>query len=281
MGQDILPLFCGVRPLALPVSPQTRVVTEAVKQLLDGPPDPVRLEQALRMLAKWRSGLVANTLVKRSGSVVLSGPFKGMVYDSGAAEGSRAARLIGAYEASLAPIIETIVAKPYRLLIDIGCAEGYYAVGLARRMPQASVWARDVDARAQALCRRLAEANGVAERVQVGGLVTHADFDICTKQQTLVLCDIEGAEDHLLDPTAAKGLLAADILVETHDAFQRGLSDKIAARFAPTHLVQKIGRRLQDEGLPDWMEGLSDMDRLLALWEWRAGPTPWLWMVRR
>jgi hypothetical protein len=33
--------------------------------------------------------------------------------------------------------------------------------------------------------------------------------------------------------------------------------------------------------LPEWMEGLSDMDRLLALWEWRTGPTPWLWMQRR
>jgi hypothetical protein len=26
------------------------------------------------------------------------------------------------------------------------------------------------------------------------------------------------------------------------------------------------------------MQELSDLDRLLALWEWRSGPTPWLWM---
>jgi len=23
------------------------------------------------------------------------------------------------------------------------------------------------------------------------------------------------------------------------------------------------------------------MDRLMALWEWRIGPTPWLWMQAR
>ena len=30
--------------------------------------------------------------------------------------------------------------------------------------------------------------------------------------------------------------------------------------------------------LPAWMEELPDLDRLIALWEWRSGPTPWLWM---
>ena len=48
-----------------------------------------------------------------------------------------------------------------------------------------------------------------------------------------------------------------------------------------THAGQRIGRRIEPAGLPDWMEELGDLDRLLALWEWRAGPTPWLWMVRR
>jgi hypothetical protein len=29
------------------------------------------------------------------------------------------------------------------------------------------------------------------------------------------------------------------------------------------------------------MDTLSDFDRLIALWEWRIGPTPWLWMTRK
>lgn len=264
-----------------PVSPHTRAVTETVLRLLQGEPDPARLEMALRQLAKWRAELIANTLVARSGTQVLSGPFKGMDYSVRASEGSRAARMIGVYEASLAPVIEEIVATGYGLVIDVGSAEGYYAVGLARRMPQTIVWARDANPKAQALCQALAQANGVAERVQIGGLMQHADFAVCAQQNTLVLCDIEGAEAELLDPARAQGLLAADILVETHDTFAPGLSATIAERFRATHHVRLIGRHLDDAGLPAWMEELSDMDRLLALWEWRGGPTPWLWMVRK
>ena len=50
------------------------------------------------------------------------------------------------------------------------------------------------------------------------------------------------------------------------------------ARFAATHRITQIDRKLDDAALPDWMEELSDLDRLLALWEWRGGPTPWLWL---
>ncbi len=260
------------------LSPLTHVVTDALRKLANQPPDAQTLNAALRLLAKWRAELVANTLLQRSGSKVLTGPFAGMDYPLAASEGSRSARLLGCYEASLAPVIEEIIARAYPLVIDIGSAEGYYAVGLARRMPQTRVLARDASEKAMALCRALAAANGVADRVEVGGLFTHADFAICTAQPTLVLCDIEGAETDLLDPAAAPGLLRADILVECHDAIRPGITDILAARFAPSHHVVRIDRALASAALPDWMEELSDLDRLIALWEWRSGPTPWLWM---
>jgi hypothetical protein len=267
--------------LADPASPLTKAATEAARKLLAEPPDAARLEAALRLLAKWRAEVVANTLAKRCDGVVLSGPFKGMVYGARASEGSRAARMIGAYEASLHPVIEEIVAQEYALVIDIGCAEGYYAVGLARRMAQVEVWARDASTKAQEMCRDLAAANGVAERVAVGGVIVHGDFEVCLARKSLVICDIEGAEADLLDPALAPGLLAADLLVETHEAMSKGIAERIADRFRATHDVQILGRKLDDSGLPEWMERLSDMDRLLALWEWRTGPTPWLWMQRR
>lgn len=267
--------------LSKPASPLTISATETLRQIIDGPADAARLERALRHLAKWRSELISNTLVERSGSKVLSGPFKGMNYPVRAAEGSRSARLLGSYEASLAPIIEDIVTKAYALIIDVGSAEGYYAVGLARRLPKARVLARDANPKAQALCAALAVANDVADRVEIGGLMQHADFDICKAQKTLVVCDIEGAEAELLDPVRAPGLRGADILVEAHDTLRQGLSHLLVERFKATHHVRVIGRQLDDSGFPDWMEALSDLDRLVALWEWRGGPTPWLWMVKK
>ena len=263
-----------------PASPLTLAATETLRRIAAGPPDAAQLAAALRHLAKWRAELVANTILERSGTTVLSGPFKGMDYAIRASEGSRSARLLGCYEASLAPVIEEIIARAYPLVIDVGSAEGYYAVGLARRMPGSRVLARDENPKAQALCRLLAEGNGVADRVVVGGRMDYADFSICADQPTLVLCDIEGAEAELLDPVLAPGLRSADILVETHDVMRPGLSDLIAGRFAETHQITRLNRQISAD-LPDWMESLSDLDRLIALWEWRGGPTPWLWMQRK
>lgn len=256
----------------------TLAATEGLRRLLEGEPSPERLNAALRHLAKWRAAMLDNTLAARSGTTVTDGPFRGMAYPVRAAEGARAARVLGAYEASLEPVIETIVARPYAWVIDVGCAEGYYAVGLARRMPQTRVLARDTSDHAQALCRALAQANGVADRVEVGGLWTPADFALCQTARCAVICDIEGAEDDLLDPQTGPGLARADILVEVHEGMRPGLTDRLTARFAASHDIRRIDRVLRPDRLPPWAESLSDLDRLLLLWEWRASPTPWLWM---
>lgn len=274
------PAQSGDAPAAAPKGSEASALTiAATRQLRDmaaADPSLRQLTSALRHLAKWRSAVLENTLVAQSGQVVLSGPFKGMIYDVRASEGSRTARLLGVYEASLAPVIEAIIARAYPLVIDVGSAEGYYAVGLARRMPGARVLARDQNPKAQALCATLAATNGV--QVEIGGRMDHADFALCADQPTVIICDIEGAEGALLDPVAAPGLIHADILVEVHEGMQPGLLALLQARFAATHRITRLDRRLDDSALPDWAERLSDLDRLLLLWEWRATPTPWLWM---
>lgn len=262
-------------------SPLTRSVDEALARLGSDPATPQRLEQQLRLLAKWRSSVLANTLAARAGGVIPAGPFQGMLYSVAASEGGRAPRLLGAYEASLHPVIETVIARAYPQVLDIGCAEGYYAVGLARRMPQTTVHAHDLDPQARDLCAELAATNHVADRLQIGPEVAHADFAICNAARTFILCDIEGGEGALLDPALAPGLRQADILVEVHEGMRPGLVASLTARFAPTHRITRIDRDLRLDLLPDWAETLSDLDRLLLLWEWRSSPTPWLWMECR
>jgi hypothetical protein len=263
-------------PTALTAAVDTRLALIA-----ESPPGPARLEAQLRHLAKWRSIVLANTISARMGNTVPAGPFAGMRYPVQASEGARAPRLLGAYEASLHPVLDTVIARDYPQILDIGAAEGYYAVGLARRMPSAIVHARDSDPRAQALCADLAQANRVADRVLIGGEVTHADLAICAAARTFILCDIEGAEGTLLDPRAAPALAEADLLVEVHEGMRPGLLAMLTDRFQASHRVTRIDRTLRPDLLPDWAETLSDLDRLLLLWEWRTGPTPWLWMERR
>lgn len=259
----------------------TDMVTDDLLKLLSGDASTAKLTKALRHLAKWRAHVLENALVERSGDAVLSGPFAGMVYPVRSAEGARTPRLIGSYERSLFPVIDQIIRHPYARVIDIGCAEGYYAVGLARAMRATLVHAHDIDDRAQTACRSLAAANGCLDRVIIGGRFSVADFAICTQAETVVICDIEGAEEELLDPEQAPGLMAADILVEVHEGVRPGLLDRLIRRFSASHSIQRFDRKLDDGGLPAWAETLGDLDRLLLLWEWRASPTPWLWMTRK
>jgi len=263
-----------------PPSALTLAVDRELVRLGAAPPSQHRLERQLRHLAKWRCELLANTLAA-AGTAVRAGPFAGMHYGVGQSEGSRTARLLGLYEASLHPVIEAVIARAHAQVLDIGCAEGYYAVGLARRMPGTRVHARDTSPDARSRCARLAAANGVAERVVIGGAVTHADLALCAAAETFLLCDIEGAEEELLAPDLAPALREADLLVEVHEGPRPGLVDRLTGRFAATHRVTRIERRFRADLLPPWAATLSDLDCLLLLWEWRATPTPWLWMERR
>lgn len=263
------------------LSPLSQMLYARLDALRAQPPSVENLTEILRLMAKWRNTILSNTVVKKLGPVVQSGPFEGMKYLSVSSEGAGAARLLGSYESCLHPIIEEICARAYRQILDVGCAEGYYAVGLARRMPLAKIIARDTNPIARKKCAQLAELNGVSGQMTIGPEVTHDDFDICTATKTLVVCDIEGGEAQLLDPNLAPGLIAADILVEVHDCYVAGLSAQLAKRFEASHHIQIINRRHDTDLLPDWMHGFSDLDRLIAQWEWRIGPTPWLWMLAK
>ena len=253
-------------------------ISERITQLLSKGDRPRKLAHAFYLLARWRERDLEQAVAQHHNGVVPAGPFAGLDVSGVRTELSRA---LGVYEAALHPIVEQIVETGYPVIIDVGCAEGYYAVGLAQRMPATTVHAREIDTAILARCQTLAANNGVQERIQFGGEVEHSFFDLCKTQKTLVICDVEGAENDLIDPTKAPGLLDADILVECHDCFTRGLSEKIAQRFHATHDISLIHRTTRQDLLPDWMNDLDDLSRLVATWEHRPGPTPWLWMTRK
>ena len=241
--------------------------------------EPKQLNLALRVLAIWRTRLMVDDYVKRHGAKILQGPFAGMEYLTAAAEGALLPRLLGTYESELHPALMGFVAQGLDCVIDVGCAEGYYAVGLARLARDAMVYAHDTNPKAQAACRELAEKNGVEDRVMVGGLFAPTDFEAFADQRCLVIVDIEGAEDDLLRPDLSQALAKMPLIVETHDLYRPGVLARLMERFAPTHDIQRLDIGHKALPLPDWMGRLNHIDQLLAVWEWRAGPTPWLVMT--
>ncbi|HSH94162.1 MAG TPA: glycosyltransferase, partial [Roseimicrobium sp.] len=99
---------------------------------------------------------------------VRSGPFAGLKYPKGESAGSRLLpKLAGTYEAELGAILEEAFRTSYDVAVNVGCGEGYFAAGLAMRMPDCRVVAYDIDPTARALTVDLAALNGFSGRVEV------------------------------------------------------------------------------------------------------------------
>jgi len=242
-----------------------------------------QLHQSLVLLAKWRGVLIKNTVLAKDGLVVQNGPFTGMDFLPESAEGCHVPKLLGCYEQPLHGLIEQAISEDYSTVLNIGCAEGYYAVGLARRIQNTRIIARDRAESAQLACRKLAEKNSASHRIEIGGEVRTENLGELFQGKTLLICDIEGAELELLNLSLAPSLQSTDIIVEAHDCYRPGLSEELLRRFDATHHVTVI----RDDGfrilakMPDWFRSLSHLDQLLATWEWRIGATPWLFLRSR
>ncbi|MEH6676686.1 hypothetical protein [Phenylobacterium sp.] len=256
-------------------------VVRWLRERLDRDPplaQPRELTLALRVLALWRASVIVDAFVAHHGRVVLQGPFAGMAYVEGATEGALAPRLLGTYEAELHPYLLGLAAEGLDRVIDVGSAEGYYAVGMALLAEDAQVYAFDTAPKARAACAQMAALNGVADRVVIGETLKPEDLEAYGGPRSLVLMDVEGTEEELLRPDLSPVLAHTHIIVEAHEVYRPGVAARLTERFAPTHHVRRlalVGRTLP---LPDWLTASNHLDQLLAVWEWRVGPTPWLVM---
>jgi hypothetical protein len=212
---------------------------------------------------------------------VKHGPFAGMRYPSARAHGSMLLpKLIGSYERELHATLAAL-GDAYTSVVDIGCAEGYYAVGLALRMPGARVFAFDTAAEARDWCRALAAANGVADRVHVAGScdqATLAALDLGAR--SLFVCDCEGYEKVLIDARMGGRLGDHDLIVETHDFLDIGISTAIKRALAATHHLSSVYSTddIQKALGYDYPElaGFSLQDRCSILAEGRPAIMEWV-----
>jgi len=260
----------------------TARVGQLVRQQLaewTGHPDMNQLYNLLRMLARWRSQVLVNTHIAQEGAKITGGPFKGMDYVNAATEGALIPRLIGTYESELHPHLAAFAAAGLDCVIDVGCAEGYYAVGLARMMPEVTVYAYDIDEKARLACAELAAKNDVSGRVIIGGEFAPDGFQAFAGRRALVMVDAEGAEVDVLQPDLSPALAQMRIIVETHDLYRAGARATLVERFTPTHDIVTVRQGPKVFDMPAWLEALPHLDQLLAVWEWRAQPTPWLVMT--
>jgi len=251
-------------------------------------PDGVRRPLRALMMPRWQ--LAAFVVRHAARQRAVAGPFRGMRIElSPLSSRHLLGYILGSQELELREAIEQIVARGYHTILNIGAADGYYAVGLAVRLRQARVEAYEALPEFHPLIARTAVVNGVGNRVAIGGACTASL--LCSRLQAvespaLVLMDIEGGEIELLDPAKVPELVGADILVETHDAFVAEATETLMGRFNATHDIACYAARprmLADfpagflPRLKRWFPGLA----VELMNERRTGLQRWLLMTAK
>jgi hypothetical protein len=219
-------------------------------------------------------------------AMVAQGPFRGMRYVSLSFESAFLPKLLGTYECELSPAVESICQAGCDRIIDIGTAEGYYAVGMALRNPGAQLVGFELSRAARSVLRKLARCNGVSGRIKLLGRCTPEKLRaaLAGAVRPAVICDCEGAEDELLDPDRIPPLKHALVLVEIHDGMVPGVAQRVADRFAATHEIQVIDNRERScEDLPAGYDLPPDEaaeamyeNRRHAQWFFMAPREPWV-----
>lgn len=236
----------------------------------------------------WPSRIMRRPIRRATAGRVMAGPFAGLRYVEEAVGASYLPKLLGTYEMELHEAIEAIVAAQPRRVVDVGAAEGYYAVGLAKRMPGTTVVSFEQNPTGRELHRRLVELNGVAAQSDIRGECTPETLAQClaeAEEPVAIICDVEGYEGVLMDPEAIPALRRATILIELHDVFQPGLSELLRKRFEASHDISDIvtrPRRLADYPFEAWWQRVLPHEyALYPLDELRPGPMRWFWMRPR
>jgi precorrin-6B methylase 2 len=173
---------------------------------------------------------------------VQSGPFRGLQYPSLQSAGSALLpKLLGSYESELHPFISEISTNQYDAIVDIGCAEGYYAVGAALLWPKTIVYAFDIDSSARGACIQMAQLNDVGSRVRVAGPCDEKTMQsVQLGKRALIISDCEGYEKTLFTERLVSQLSRHDFLIETHDFINIETSSELKRIFSKTHKIRSV-----------------------------------------
>lgn len=211
--------------------------------------------------------------------VVNIGPFKGMkmLEDVAWSDGNLGTKVLGCYEQDLHNFIEESIGRLKSLerpvsVLDIGCSEGYYAIGLALRLPEAQVVAMDNSEDALKITQLAAKLNEVfLETTNVCPYDSKPDF---------VLCDCEGAEREYMDPERFPGLKEATLLVECHDSpGDPIITETLGKRFEATHDIWVVQEGPRDPNMFHVLCPFDSLMRWVAVSEGRPCTMHWLLMT--
>lgn len=192
---------------------------------------------------------------------VQNGPFSGMHYVDEAVGSNYLHKLVGSYEAILHPVIESLHAKKFDTIIDIGSAEGYYLIGLGRLFPNVTLVGFEIEERGRELTSEMAKINGVSNTMILNAEANACNVAPYVTTDTLLISDCEGAELDILNPDTESNIANFDTaIIELHDFIRPGIKEALKERFSKTHTVSIIPFTMADYTKFPFLSGITNQN---------------------
>lgn len=226
---------------------------------------------------------LAERVIERVGDRVIDGPCAGLRYPADLLPEVDApvAKLLGTYERQLHEPLTRAIRAGRGPFIDVGCAEGYYAVGLALTCRGLTVHAYDHARSARSLCGQLAAINGCVEQLELHVHCDQRELRRLPLEHALVLADVEGAEFALFSREVVSLLAGAVVIIELHRPPDDPAVVALLARFLPSHSAERLGAMVPDPDAIPALSFLSGQERAAATSEWRTQEQTWLALTPR
>jgi hypothetical protein len=210
--------------------------------------------------------LYTKNYIAQHGYTVTGGPFAPLNYVEDSAGSTYLLKLIGCYEAVLHPVVAKIKQRSFDTIIDIGCAEGYYLIGLGKYFPAATLIGYDIDTRALALTKKLADCNQLANELILDTDCTHVKLQNQISNATLLICDAEGFEADILNPELCPKLADVDTyLIETHEFAAPGVVELLTRRLSPSHRIELVTFAISDPTPYPFLMSITNKNHLYQL----------------
>ena len=234
----------------------------------------------LNKLIEQRRSVILNWLYQQTKGSVLYGPFKGMKISPNVCwgDGDTGGKLLGIYENELFDSIQEVIETNPDVVVNYGCAEGYYGVGLGMLLPQSKIVFVDIEDKAIQVSRQNAELNQIknAEYYNKGDQQM-LETILSSAKNPFLLMDCEGAEDYLLDIEAVPSLKKTTILVEVHEFMSQGMTDRLIYKFNETHDLEGIVQGTKNYHVEP-ITLLGDLDKAIINNENRPSTMNWIYM---
>lgn len=181
-----------------------------------------------------------NQFICSIGNDVIAGPFKGMKYILKSIGSCYMPKILGIYEKELYPTLTKFLSTS-DMCINIGAAEGYYAIGCALKFPKLQVIAYEMDERGRECMLELKNIN-LVNNVKIKNKFTCLDFDSIqniSNSRVTYLIDIEGDEKHIFSQYYSH-FNNSNFIIELHDEKSKSIETKLKHFFSDTHRIKTI-----------------------------------------